>query len=179
MMDINEVPAYAFDDFWSLKPRRSHWFYKMLSHLIAPASVFIFNNADTIGVYHDARVLSTIKQTVKTIAEGESVLIFPEYHKPYNGILCDFRESFVDVARLYYKKYGKELSFVPMYICPDLKTVCFGTGVKYRADQPAESEKEQIKEYLMTEITHLATELDLHTVIPYENIPKKQYKKNK
>ena len=65
MMKLREVPAYAFQDFWSKKPRYTHWFYRLLSYLIAPLSVLIFNNARTIPVYQDARVMITFRQTLR------------------------------------------------------------------------------------------------------------------
>ena len=43
MMNQNEVPDYAFTDFWSQKPKWTHPFYKVLSYLIAPFAVCIFN----------------------------------------------------------------------------------------------------------------------------------------
>ena len=67
MMHADEVPAYAFQDFWSQKPRWTHPFYRLLSYIITPLSVCIFNNADTIGVYRDARIISTFKTTVKRL----------------------------------------------------------------------------------------------------------------
>lgn len=36
MMDKKEVPAYAYQDFWSEKPKAVRWFYKLLSYIIAP-----------------------------------------------------------------------------------------------------------------------------------------------
>ena len=48
MMHIADVPEYAFQDFWSQKPRFWQPFYRLLSYIIAPLSVCIFNNADTI-----------------------------------------------------------------------------------------------------------------------------------
>ena len=50
MMNRKEVPAYAFQDFWSMKPRRIRWFYRLLSHLIAPLAEYIFTHAHTIPV---------------------------------------------------------------------------------------------------------------------------------
>ena len=35
-----EVPAYAFQEFWSMKPRASQWFWRLMSHLIALTIVF-------------------------------------------------------------------------------------------------------------------------------------------
>ena len=61
MMHLKEVPGYAFQDFWSQKPTWTHQFYKVLSCIIAPLSVCVFNNANTIGVYRDSRIVATFK----------------------------------------------------------------------------------------------------------------------
>lgn len=178
MMDRKEVPAYAFEDFWSKKPRASLWFYRLLSHLIAPLSELIFNQADTIGVYRDTRIMSTFRETVKRLSEGAHVVIFPEHDVKYNHVLYEFQDRFVDIARLYYKKTGKELSFVPLYIAPKLKKMYYGKPIRFCPDNPIEEERKRICSYLMEQITQMACSLPEHTVIPYRNIPKKYYPSN-
>ena len=178
MMNLKEVPEYAFRDFWSSKPKWTHPFYKLLSKLIAPLSVRIFTNARTIGVYHDTRIMTTFKCTVKMLLNGKSVVIFPEHNTPYNHIVCEFQDRFIDVAKLYYKKTGKELAFVPMYIAPKLRTLYLGKPVRFDADAPIDAERKRICTYLMDEITAIAEALPEHTVVPYSNIPQKQYPLN-
>lgn len=178
MMHKEDVPEYAFRDFWSGKPKWIQPFYRLLSHLIAPLSECIFTNARTIGVYHDARILSTFKNTVKRLQEGESVVIFPEHEEGYNHILCRFQDKFIDIARLYHKKTGKELSFVPMYIAPKLKTLYLGKPIRFQAAEPMDAERDRICQYLMEQITAIAVSLPAHTVVPYRNIPKKDYPSN-
>lgn len=178
MMHLKEVPAYAFTDFWSAKPGYIRWFYKILSYVIAPLSVCVFNNANVIGVYHDSRVISTFKNTVAKLQEGAGIVIFPEHDVPHNHIVHEFQNRFIDVARLYYKKTGKELEFVPLYIAPSLRKMCLGKPVKFCAENPMEEERERIAAYLMEEITKMACSLPLHTVVPYPNIPKSRYPKN-
>lgn len=175
MMHLKDVPAYAFRDFWSQKPRWTHPFYKLLSYLIAPLSVCVFNNARTIGVYHDSRILSTFKNTVKKLQEGKSVVIFPEHDVKHNHIVYDFQDKFIDIAKLYYKKTGRELSFVPMYIAPALKKIFLGKPVQFCADEPMDTQRSRICSYLMGEITAIAEALPEHIVVPYRNIPKKEY----
>ena len=178
MMHLKDVPAYAFQDFWSQKPKWTHPLYKLLSFIIAPLSVCVFNNARTIGVYHDTRILSTFKSTVKLLAEGNSVVIFPEHDVKHNHIVYDFQDKFIDIAKLYYKKTGKELSFVPMYIAPKLKKICLGKPVRFCGAEPMDTQRSRICKYLMDEITAIAEALPEHTVIPYRNIPKKDYPSN-
>ena len=179
LMHLKEAPAYAFEDFWGYKPKRVQWFYKILAYIVSPLLVYIHNNADTIGVYKDTRVLKTFKNTVKALKDGAHIILFPECHTPYNNIVNEFQTRFVDVARLYYKDAGKELSFVPMYIAPELKTVVYGKPVKFDSLAPIEEQRNQICEYLKTQITTMAENLPEHTVVPYANIPKKDYPKNK
>jgi len=178
MMRLKEVPGYAFRDFWSQKPKCTHPFYKLLSYIIAPLSVCVFNNAHTIGVYHDTRILSTFKSTVKRLQEGASVVIFPEHDVKYNNIIYEFQDRFIDIARLYYKKTGKELLFVPLYIAPKLKKIYLCKPIRFCAAEPMDAERIRICKYLMDEITEIARSLPEHTVVPYRNIPKKEYPSN-
>ena len=178
MMELKAVPAYAYQDFWSGKPKYIRWFYKLLSYIIAPISVCIFNNAETIPVWHDTRIITTFRETIRRLDEGASVVIFPEHAQPHNHILCEFQDKFIDVARFYYKKTGKELSFVPLYNAPALKTAYLGAPIRFRADAPIAEERVRIREYLMEEITRMAEALPEHTVVPYLNLPRREYLKN-
>lgn len=178
MMDSKEVPAYAYQDFWSGKPKWQRPFWKLLSHLITPLCVCVFRNANTIAVYRDARIISTFKNTVKRLQEGNRVVIFPECYEEYNAIVHRFQENFVDIAKLYHKRTGKALQFVPMYIAPSLKSMHLGTPVTFQPDTPVEEERHRICRTLMDIITDMALQLPRHRVTPYPNIPKKQYPYN-
>lgn len=178
MMNLKEVPDYAFTDFWSQKPKWTHPFYKLLSYLIAPLAVYLFNHARTVAVYRDMRIMSTFKETIRLLKDDADILIFPEKDEKYNNILYKFQENFIDIAKLYYKKTGIALTFVPMYIAPKLKKMYIGRGIVFNADNPIEEERKRISSYLADEITDIARSLPLHTVVPYRNIPKKYYLTN-
>lgn len=179
MMKLRDVPKYAYKDFWSYKPAYIRWLFKIVSYIIAPISVFLFNNARTVPVYHDARIISTIRKSMKLLDEGCSIIIFPEHDQEYNGLLYDFQDRFIDLARFYYKKSGKNLSFVPMYIAPTLKKTYFSEPITFDPSNDIAAERERIKHYLMDSITSLAVSLPEHTVTPYRNISKKHYITNK
>lgn len=179
MMYLKEVPAYAFQDFWSGKPKWTHGFYRALSYLIAPISSCVFNNAYTIPVFRDNRLIKTFKQTISSLQEGENVIIFPECYEPHNHIVHQFQDKFVDVAKLYHDRTGTELFFVPLYIAPALKKMYLGKPIRYNAMLPKEKERQRICQYLMDEITKIATDLPSHKVVPYPNVPKSQYPMNR
>lgn len=178
MMYVKEVPAYAFEDFWSGKPRWTHWFYKLLSYIIAPIAACVFQNAYTIPVFRDNRLLTTFKKTIHALQEEEKVIIYPECYEPHNHIVYQFQDKFVDVAKLYYKRTGKAVSFVPLYIAPALKKMYLGKPIVFCPDNPMDEERQRICNYLMDSITEIAVSLPKHRVVPYPNIPKKEYPQN-
>lgn len=179
MMVREEVAEYAFADFWAEKPRWNRWFYWLVSRCIPPLSAYIFSNARTIPVYRDNRCITTFRRTMDKLQEGDHIVIFPEHSVQYNSILWEFEDRFIDVARLYYRKTGKELDFVPMYLAPRLRKMIIGEPIHFRADQPLDQERARICQALMESITQLAQAQPLHIVVPYPNLPKKAYPKNR
>lgn len=179
IMSIKEFPSYAYKDFWSLKPKCVRWFYKIVSFVIAPICTYVFKKADTIGVYRDSRLMGTFKKSVNALNNGKNVVIFPEERMPYNEIINEFQDKFVDVAKLYYSLTKQKVSFVPMYHAPSLKTVTFGEPISYQPDLPIEEQRKVIVEHIKSEITRIAKELPSHKVTPYENVSKKHYQLSK
>ena len=179
MMHRKEVPAYAFQDFWSGKPGYIRWFFRLLSYAIAPLSECVFTNAHTIPVYRDARLITTFRESVAGLEAGAKIVIFPEHYDRYNNIVNDFQDKFIDVARLYKRKTGADLTFVPLYLAPRLKTMSFGKPANFNPAAPIGEERKRICAFLLEEITRLALEQPEHTVVPYPNIPKRDYPKSR
>ncbi len=179
MMFFKEVPAYAYRDFWSQKTKALRPFYKLLSYIIAPVSVCVFNQAHTVAVYRDKRVLQTFRETVQRLQEGANVIVFPEHSVPHNQIVCEFQDGFVSVAKNYCNQTGKPLAFVPMYLAPKLKKMVLGKPVYFDPEAPIREERQRIAHKLMDDITQLALSLPPHTVVPYNNVSKKDYPRSK
>ena len=178
MMNRKEVAAYAYRDFWSGKPKAVRWLYKIFSYLITPLSVLVFNSAHTVPVYHDTRLITTFRRSMERLQEGSSMVIFPECYDEHNNIVHEFQDKFVDLARFYYRKYGIVLQFVPLYVAPRLSTMYYGTPVRFNPEADIRQERGRICNALMDDITRMAVALPEHTVVPYPNIPKKNYPKN-
>lgn len=178
MMSVKEVPDYAYHDFWDEKPKALKPLFRLLSYIIAPFAACVMRCGDTIAVYRDTRIINTFRDTVKKLQAGNHIIIFPECKKGYNQILCQFQENFVDVAKLYYKRTGNELNFVPMYLAPRLHKIYFGKPIRFNAQAPIAEERRRICQALMDSITEIAEGLPEHIVVPYPNIPKKDYKTN-
>jgi len=175
MMKLEEVADYAYRDFWSGKSKLARPVFRLVSYLIAPLSVVIFNNADCIGVYRDRRVIATFRETVRKLKEGRRIIIFPEKAEDGEGFLCAFQEGFVDCARIYVKQTGLPVSFVPLYIAPRLHTMYLGGPVAFDPAAPIEEERTRICREMSRAILEMARALPEHTVVPYLNIPKRSY----
>ena len=178
MMHLKEVPAYAFRDFWSKKPKSVRWLFRIASYLIAPLAVCVFNNANCIGVYRDGRILSTFRETTEKLHAGASVIIFPEHDPPVNNILSAFQDRFVTVAKQCARHGGEAPLFVPLYLAPTLRTMYLGEPVRFDPAAPSREECRRVCDELSARITAMATALPKHRVVPYRNIPKKRYPYN-
>ena len=176
--DMKTAQPYAYEDFWSKKPASVRWLFKGLSYVVAPLLVYIHVNARTIGVYHDHRVMTTFRETIRHLEEGDNIVVFPEKAVENNNILCQFQEGFVDTARLYFRRTGKRLAFVPMYVAPSLHKLYLGAPVYYNEETPMEEERRRICAEMTQRITDMAKSLPRHTVTPYLNVPKKEYPSN-
>ena len=175
MMHLKEVPAYAYQDFWAEKPRSVRWLFKIASYLIAPLSVCVFGNANCIPVRRDSRAISTFRETLERLDEGARIVIFPECRTPGNGLVWQFQNGFVGVARMYYARTGKVLRFVPLYVAPTLRTLALGEPIAFDPHAPAAQERERICAELMKAITRTAHSLPDHIAVPYPNLPRRDY----
>lgn len=178
MMSVKEVPDYAFEDFWSKKPKYVLWIYRLLSYIIAPLAAFIMTNANTIAVYRDRRVIKTFTESVDKMKDGADVVVFPECYDEHNNIVHEFQRGFVDLARMDYKKNGRSTPFVPMYVCPSLRKLVFGKPIYYNNDAPSKAEADRICNELMDAISEMAYLQPRHKVVTYNNIRKKYYPEN-
>lgn len=178
MLRREDLADYAYRDFWSKKPGYIRWLFWLISRVIPLPASYILSHAQVIPVYHDNRCINTFKQTIAKLCDGNHMVIFPEKDEPYNNILWAFQDRFIDLARLYHKKTGQCLSFVPMYVAPTLKKVFFGKPIRYDPEIPMSEQRERICSYLMDTITELAVSQPKHTVVPYPNIPKRDYPTN-
>ena len=140
--------------------------------------MLLFNNARTIPVYHDTRLITTYRDSIEKLSEGWNTIIFPEMNRRYNNVLYAFQDKFIDLARFYYRKTGKALSFVPIYNAPALRKTLIGEPIVFDPSRPIGEERVRICAALTDAITALACSLPEHRVVPYRNIPKRLYPKN-
>ncbi len=178
MMEKDRVADYAYKDFWSKKPALVRPFFRLFSYMIPHLAEIIFTNADTLPVYRDKRVMKTFQLSCDRLKEGAVIVIFPEDYIDHNNIVHEFQRGFVHVAKYYYRQNGAAISFVPMYVCPQLKKLVFGKPIMYSPDNPSAQEADRICNYLQDAISEIAYDMPRHRVVPYPNVSRKNYPYN-
>ena len=77
IMNRKTCPAYVRQDYW-WKPgcRLEPLYNATLPYIAAAVLPPILQSAPTIPVYHDARVMTTMRQSMKALKEGKHLVIF-------------------------------------------------------------------------------------------------------
>ena len=79
MMDEKLIVDYVRSDFWWKAESRLAPLYSATIPYIAKAIVpKVLRSAPTIAVYRDARVMTTMRKSLRALKEGKHIVIFPE-----------------------------------------------------------------------------------------------------
>ena len=166
-MDPQKAKNYAFHDVFLGRSRKHQGFYRFLSRIVARALPPLLTGSDTIPVYHDKNIVSTFKQSVKTLTEGKDLVIFAEAPARFSAYVNELQPGFVDIARIYYRKTGKKLLFYPVYLNKKLAVISVGVPIAYDPDRSLDEQRCTIAAYLRDNIDRLARQLPAHKPIPF------------
>lgn len=136
-------------------------FRRWLSRTIARPVTWALNSFNPIPV--DKRspqaAVATFDETVKVLAEGDNVLIFPEKPKKVKKknkmtvaherrTVGSLYTGFANIGQLYYEKTGKALSFYPIYASKQGHTFRIGAPVRFDPGNEPREEKQRIADEL-------------------------------
>ena len=117
VMDPKLVPAYVRQDYW-WKP--GCWAEPLLNvtlpYMAAAVLPPILRTVPGVPVYHDMRVMTTMRQSLRLLKEGKHLVIFPEQPSGWQSHHMWINTGFLQIAPMYYKATGKALKFWPVHI---------------------------------------------------------------
>ncbi len=144
IMNRKTCPAYVRQDYW-WKPgcRMEPLYNATLPYLAAAVLPPVLKSAPTIPVYHDARVMTTMRQSLRFLKEGEQVVIFPEQPSGYLSHHDWINTGWLNITTLYHRATGKPLRMYPVHI--DTHNHVFRIARPIAVD-PARSLEEQTPE---------------------------------
>ncbi|MGI5979215.1 MAG: MATE family efflux transporter [Oscillospiraceae bacterium] len=143
MLSARQAPAYIRRDYWwdpnGRWARLKDYTLAYLAALFLPP---ILRGSDCIPVYHDARVLKTLKRSVRAFAENKNILLFPEHPTGFLTYAKEVDPGFVSIGRLSWARLKKQVSFYPVHIDWGGQIIHVGPPIVY---DPAVSYAEQCK----------------------------------
>lgn len=117
VLHAKEVPAYVRQDYW-WKPgcKLEPLYNATLPYLAAAVLPPILRLVPGVPVYHDMRVMTTMRQSLRLLKAGQHLVIFPEQPSGYQSHHDWINTGFLQLAPMYYKMSGKKLSFYPVHL---------------------------------------------------------------
>jgi len=149
LMDKEKIVEYmtpAINDAMKKAPKfLKNWLIKIAKNLIY---YIMTKKAKGIPVYKDGdkKIMQTFNESVKALEDKYSIVIFPERDFRYDNTVGNFQTGFATIGKFYYKKTGKKLSFYPVFISKQYKTMQIGEPIIYNPDD--ENIKDNIVNYL-------------------------------
>ena len=126
IMNRKTCPAYVRQDYW-WKPgcRLEPLYNATLPYIAAAVLPPILQSAPTIPVYHDARVMTTMRQSMKALKEG-----------------------WLNICTMFYRATGKNLTLYPVHI--DQKKHCFEVQkpVMFDGNRTLEEQQDELVKHL-------------------------------
>ena len=143
-----------------------------LGRLLGRICIALMRRIEAIPVYAGSmKIKTTVERSLGLLERGGSILIFPEDSRyPINDVLFSFRTGFIHLAKLYFEKYRKPISFIPIAVNGKTKGVRFGEPVKFDPAAPFPIEKARLKRELETRIHTLYHSLD-HRDLQWKDRP--------
>lgn len=149
VLERTECVEYVRNDYW-WKPesKLAPLYSATIPHLAAAVLPPVLNSAPTIPVYHDARIMTTMRQSIKALDEGKHIVIFPEIPSGYGEYDRRINTGWLNLCVMYHRKTGKALKMWPVCIDQKGKTFHVAAPVAYDPSQPLKNQEEGLAEAL-------------------------------
>lgn len=145
IMNRKTCPAYVRQDYWwepgcTLEPLYNATIPYIAAAIIPP----VLKSAPTIPVYHDARVMTTMRQSLAQLKKGKHLIIFPEQPSGYGEHHEWINTGWLQICNTYYRATGKALYLYPVHI--DVKAHRFEVAkpVIFDTERPLADQQDEI-----------------------------------
>jgi len=145
IMNRKTCPAYVRQDYWWEPGCKMEPLYNATIPYIAAAIVPpILKSAPTIPVYHDARVMSTMRTSIRLLKEGKYVVIFPEQPSGYGEHHDWINTGWLNICTMYHRATGKNLKLWPVHIDTQKNTFTIAKPVVFDGERPLHEQQDEM-----------------------------------
>lgn len=149
VMDEKLMVEYVRQDFWWRPESRLAPLYNVTLPYIAAAIVpKVLRSAPTIPVYRDARIMSTMRESLKVLKAGKHIVIFPELPDGFDSHAEHLQMGWLNLCTMYHRATGRPLKLVPIHIDQKERVFCVGKGIAADPEVPLKEQEERIERYL-------------------------------
>ena len=135
---------------YSKFPKYPMWLKKIVVKTMKNFMVFSMNNiAKAIPVSREnpRSNIKTMQESVKTFESGKNIVIWPELSYVEQGV-GEFQTGFEHIAKYYYQKTNKKISFYPVFISQIDKKIYIDKPIIFNPENDPNDEKIRITNYL-------------------------------
>lgn len=137
VLSAREVPAYVRQDYWwPPESKLAPLYNATLPYIAAAIMPPILRTAPTVPVYHDMRVMRTLRESLRVLRAGEPLLIFPEQPKGFKAHESGLNSGFLQVAPAFARQTGQGLAFWPVRINAKARVFSVGEPLRYDPQKP-------------------------------------------
>ena len=151
---------------------KKHWnlhLARLFCLIASPLTNLFYKGFNLISSYRDTRFVKTMRESLETIKNGESVVIYPEdSSKGYLAQLEGFFAGFAVFAEHALKK-GVDVPIVVSYFRKEQKIFVFDKPKKYSELIAEYGDKEKVIEYLLSRCNELGV-MDLSEYLSEEKV---------
>jgi 1-acyl-sn-glycerol-3-phosphate acyltransferase len=167
--DVTKCGYYLKNDFVAPELRLNGSLGRSLSWLLARACISVMRTVEAIPVYkRSRRIRKTMQKTLRFLEGGGSILIFPENpdHR-ISGGLCKFDTGFVSLAKYFYRKTRRVISFLPIAVNEKAKSIRVGKPIPFNSQVSFRKEKRRLVSELENTISSMYYEMqDQKGILP-------------
>lgn len=149
MMDEKLVVEYVRHDWWWRPESKLAPFYNVtlpyIARLIVPR---VLRSAPTIAVCRDARIMTTMRKSLKALRDGKHIVIFPELPNGFGTHAEQLQMGWLNLTTMYQRATGKSLRMFPVYIDEKARLFRVGKAILADPEKPLAEQESGIEAYL-------------------------------
>ncbi|MBQ8556515.1 MAG: hypothetical protein IJ438_11670 [Clostridia bacterium] len=145
IMNRKTCPAYVRQDYWWEPGCRLEPLYNATLPYIAAAIIPpVLKSAPTIPVYHDARVMTTMRQSMRVLRDGEYLVIFPEQPSGYGEHHDWINTGWLNICTMYHRATGKALRLYPVHIDTKKRHFTVARPISFDPSRTLEEQQDEL-----------------------------------
>ncbi|MCX7773718.1 MAG: hypothetical protein N2376_11465 [Clostridia bacterium] len=162
MVDPKRISEHIQQGTFDRQKWMPRFFRERAGRLFGPWISWLMKSMEPIPVFrNDGRdILKGLSMSVEALEAEDNILLFPENPIKTGGYVREgvgeFFSGFVNIARDYFKKTGKPITFYAIFVDKRKRTLSFSEGISYEGLGSFHEEKKRITGYLYEEMCKLA-----------------------